>query len=461
MARKFADLSLEDRIEVLGSEYYGMVFLGLANAAYTDAGGTREQAISDELQAVFASKAPDTVYIPPLPELGQEGVRTPDATVPGSWSLDWGPAFPTTFAAKLSNLLYVASYRDGDGVPYFFVVGIRGTDISAGAVSVIQQVFEDFAAFDTVEWSKLIEEERRKLGGSVKTGAVPGGRVARGSYDGARDLLDSVNTPPEGQSQPSGTLQEALNSLLTQKNVPAGTPIVVTGHSLGGCQTQTIASYVQWRFPDNTVIPHAFAPSTAGDVAFISDPLFRRGGFWFNTLDLVPWGYVTIAADDKAEFPDALSDPKPSDRPELGAEWAVLKLWTSFDWPKNDDGLTKGPELPARDLIQLLIDTHGETLIRNRYARPHPELCPDVLKKMDGTIPEVQVIQDFYKSLHPDGCLGPTSDAWSDGVVQLEWQHFPPNYQILLWNNYQGSMVYYDYKSYPAVTAKAPAGAAI
>ena len=446
MFQKFADLSLEDRIGKLGSEYYGMVFLGMANAAYTDAGGGWRQAVADELAATIM----DTEYTPQLPELGQEDVSQPTQTVPGAWSLDWGPAFPATFEARRSNLLYLASYRDEKGAPYFFVIGIRGTDISVGGESLVKQIFEDFGAFTTVEWATLFEKERQKLDPSVKTGPVPKGRVANGSFAAVEDLLGSLNTAPEGQSQFSGTLQEALLHLLAQDNVAAGTPIVVTGHSLGGCQTQTIASYVQWLCPGNTVIPHAFAPSTAGNVEFIADPVFSRGGFWFNTLDLVPWGYVSIERDSGVEFPDAVPDPEKCKRKELelGAEWAVRNLWTSFRWPKNDCGLTTGPELPDRAIIQGLLVLGGWDLIRLGYARPDPDSCPNVLKKMDGTIPEVSVIQRFYKSMHPDGCLGPTSDAWASSVVQLEWQHFPPNYKILLWNNYHASMVGFDYKNY-------------
>ncbi|MCJ2186783.1 hypothetical protein [Novosphingobium beihaiensis] len=451
---------MDQRIGVLNSEYYGMVFLGLANAAYTDSGGTQEQAIADELEAAIT----DTAYLPALPELGQEGACSPQATVPGAWSLDWGPAFPVTWEAKLSNLIYIASYRDESGAPYFFVVGIRGTDISAGALSVLVQVFEDFAAFETIEWSKFFDEERLKLGAAVKTGPVPGGRVAQGSFDGAKDLLGSVNTPPEGQSQPSGTLQEALQHLLGQDNVVAGTPIVVTGHSLGGCQTQTIASYVQWLCPENTVIPHAFAPSTAGDVDFIADPVFGRGAFWFNTLDIVPWGYVTIASADTAPFPDSLPDPQPSDNPELGAEWAVRHLWTSYNWPPRDCGPPQpqpGPELPGKLLIEGLIDLKGKVLIGNRYARPDPGLYPDVLKKMDGYLPDEDTIREFYETLHggdqePEPVSGSGQPKWLDGITQLEWQHFPPNYQTLLWDNYQSSMVYFDYKSYPAGPVRLP-----
>jgi hypothetical protein len=440
MSTSFADLTPSERVTVLRSETYGMVFLGLANAAYAGA--------SDRIRHTIAQALLSTINgLPPLPDITELGIKPPTAFVPGGWSLDWGPAFPSSDLADHSNMIYIASYRDTNDQPYFYVVGIRGTDVSTTKASIVRQVLQDFNAFETVPWNSLFTDSKI-VTPPAKTGPTQQGNVAKGSFGGAKTLITSDPLPPSDQkkTQVKGHLAAALSSLLDGNSA---IPIVVTGHSLGGCQTQTIASFLDWYFPDNTVIPHAFAPSTAGDTAFINNSVFDYGGFWFNTLDLVPLGYVTFYNSDTQQFPDAVVDPNADTVTEgvwLGASWGVGNLWGAFPWSTSDScdidqsNLTLGPPLPFDTDIAKLLEKYGDDLIGHYYARPS---SPDVLKKMPGTVPDACTLSAFYAAMNK--VENPPESAWSDSLTQLEWQHFPPNYKILLWQYYSDSMVYFDY----------------
>jgi hypothetical protein len=70
-----------------------------------------------------------------------------------------------------------------------------------------------------------------------------------------------------------------------------GLPIVVTGHSLGGCQTTVMAMHLAEALPPGTrVLANPYAAPTAGNAAFavLYDQRFGNGIVWWNTLDLVP-----------------------------------------------------------------------------------------------------------------------------------------------------------------------------
>ena len=49
-----------------------------------------------------------------------------------------------------------------------------------------------------------------------------------------------------------------------------------------------------------TVIPYAYAPPTAGDGDFITtfQAQCPAGQFWYNTFDVVPYAYITLASGE-------------------------------------------------------------------------------------------------------------------------------------------------------------------
>jgi len=409
-------MNLEQWIDCLSGPYYGMTFLGLANAAYTSESKSQRATLPEDLKTAIENER----YMPDLPLPAQAGSETPVGFA-GKWRLDWGPAV----AADDSNLIYIASYRLGgyDGLPLFFVVGIRGTDTSAGAEAVLEQAFQDLASFSSYSWneylSRGIEIDFKKVGPPptiISPDSTPDGMVAHGSLDGFNKIASLISTH---EQTGTATVVTALQKLLKGDK----TPIIVTGHSLGGCQTQTMTSYLTWQFPDNPVICHPFAPSTAGNHAFASSDYFQHGCFWWNTLDLVPCAYQAARAPVKGH--------------DLDVEWAAEHLWHDYTWPPDSeqDAGKSCPHLPGLDLlIRPALFLKGGDIVRENFTRPIGKVtdCP-----IQGTIPTSQHLAAILDVKKP-----------TDSLSMLLWQHFPPSYKERMWADYKASMVYFDFKTY-------------
>lgn len=433
-----------EMLSALQSPYYGMVFLGLATQAYTAEATWAE--IPQALYVALTQTDPtnNQPYTPQLPGLGQAGVSLP-VSIPGNWSLDWGPANGENGTGDNSNLLYIASYRAqgnpnyADGAPYFFAVGIRGTDIAAGSVAVWQQIVEDIGDFRVWSWPKLLSGGDDNLLDGYASVPTPNttdvstlaGNVAHGSLLGFVKLANSSaplddGQPPSQATGPAVAVVDALNELLSQY---PGTPVVVTGHSLGGCQTQLMAAYLGWQLGAGTshnvpVIPQAFAPPTGGDLGFVEtyQALCPSGCFWYNTYDLVPYAYITMAVDGGQES---------------GLNWASQNLWTAYTWPAGSDiSGTAGPALPS--IISGLIETIGRR-IPPVYQRPSTGLMP-----LNGSMPTLQVMEEFLQNMGGKWVgLDPTGPD-----AQLAWQHFPNSYFEYMWQQYQDSLAQYSVQQY-------------
>jgi hypothetical protein len=80
-----------------------------------------------------------------------------------------------------------------------------------------------------------------------------------------------------------------------------GVPLVVTGHSLGGCQATVMAAFLGDALAASslpaTIVPHAFAPPTAGTPGFAAKfaAQFPDAHLWWNTFDVVPNAFQNIA----------------------------------------------------------------------------------------------------------------------------------------------------------------------
>ena len=416
-------LSAENWVSKLSGTYYGMAFLGLANAAYTSENLKNRKTISEHLKTAIEQAN----YTPPLPGWNFAGSANPDP-MPGNWKLDWGPAIAEDF----SNLVYIASYRDPGGSPYFYVVGIRGTDVLTKPLGVVDQIIQDFDAFSMKDWGDILT--KGVFAGSTfykppyhptKTDSHPTGKVATGSFHAFHKL---ATTEPLKEYGEHAVLQ-ALIGLLGGK----ATPVVVTGHSLGGCQTQTMTSYLTWQLPNNPVISHAFAPSTAGDAGFASKDYFKQGCFWYNTLDLVPCAFQKSSDKD---YPDTKSGDY-----KLQVGWAANTLWSTFTWPKESayNPGQDAPELPLDKAMKAAVFAGGLLIEAAHFTRPCEPATPVRSCVLTGNIPTSQHIYDLLgiDMTHPD-------------TAMLMWQHFPPNYRELMWAQYGSEMAYFNFSTYHA-----------
>jgi hypothetical protein len=264
------------RQQVIDSDYYALGYLALCVASYS-----AEKANPKEVEAAIAAN---------VPLIGQIG------DVPGKWTLDWGPGITSNFFDWKANLLFVASYRDpASNLPIFTAVVIRGTDTTAGFFGVITQLREDVEPGCQVQWP----------GGdgpcaTEQQSASSQPYVAKGTYKGFQDLITLSGTNHTTQSQQFQSLTEFLAEFLpTVADTESPLPLVVTGHSLGGCQTSPVALWVGSQPAAQsgiTIVPNSFAAPTAGNQAYADLYLktFPHARRWFNTFDLVPMAYSEL-----------------------------------------------------------------------------------------------------------------------------------------------------------------------
>lgn len=191
-----------------------------------------------------------------------------DAPVAGKWALGWGPQVDN----DNSNLMYAAEFVDqATNTPVFSAVVIRGTDTEAKPSGILTQIIEDLDATDQVIFP---------------VGNQAGSKIAAGTKTGFDKLMAFTDDSHRTVKQYVGDFLKA--------NPDA--PIVVTGHSLGGCQTTVIALDLALSFPNAKVVPTTFAGPTAGNAAFAE--LYREkcpfAPRWFNDIDLVPNAFASL-----------------------------------------------------------------------------------------------------------------------------------------------------------------------
>ncbi|HEX8154666.1 MAG TPA: hypothetical protein VF698_16150, partial [Thermoanaerobaculia bacterium] len=285
-------------------------------------------------------------------------------------------------------------YRDpSTGIPIFSAVVIRGTDISAGFLGVVKQLHEDVEPGCQVVWGS--DASGACANESESSSITP--YIARGTYNGFKDLisLQGLNQ----STQATQTLGEFLADFVpaNASNI-APLPLVVTGHSLGGCQTSPVALYVNG-LPSVTaggvtVVPNSFAAPTAGNGGFVTDylnqlPNARR---WFNTLDAIPMAFNSLAA--------------------------IKTLWDPC-----------GDAIPgwASAAIDVLITDVGHLTYAHEAGNATRQLT---------------------------GACGSTTGASDPWGAQLEWQHFPPcGYWALMAAQYGAQL---GAMSYPAWVTPVP-----
>ena len=241
------------RNKVLTSNYFGLCYLMLCQLSYAaeDSGPQAVQQIKTQLSNM------------PVPQ-----------NIQGQWRLAWGPQIPND--GSNSNLMYAAELLDtqeNPPVPVFSAVVIRGTDTQAKPSGVLAQIIEDLLADRQVAFPE---------------GNTDGAKIALGSSIGL-GVLNAFADPVSGQS-----VEAYLQNFVAHN---PGAPIVVTGHSLGGCQTTVMATYLSTKLPAGTkIVPNTFAAPTAGNSAFIQlyEKNFPFSPRWFNNIDLVPKAFANL-----------------------------------------------------------------------------------------------------------------------------------------------------------------------
>jgi hypothetical protein len=195
-----------------------------------------------------------------------------------AWQVVWGPALN----ADRSNLAFAArSSQTGQ-----LAVSIRGSDFSFWLNWI-----EDLAAIRLVPYDEFVP-------GATKTA-----QIAFGTAIGLRQIL----------SMRDGTT--SLETFLTA--APERTPILITGHSLGGCLGSALAPCVaNWIGSVSSLSIYTIAAPSPGNADFadyynalFTDQSGHSTAFrFFNNLDVVPNAWASL---DRVEtyYPPLVSCP--------------------------------------------------------------------------------------------------------------------------------------------------------
>ncbi|HEY0301581.1 MAG TPA: hypothetical protein VGC36_09625, partial [Rhizomicrobium sp.] len=235
-----------------------------------------------------------------------------------------------------------------------------------------------------VNWSDVLANNWNPA--LLKAGPGLPAAIAHGSADALGDLLSF--------QWPLSTGVGVVDYL--KASVPATAPIVVTGHSLGGCQALVMALYLAKALPGYSIVPHPFAPPSPGNQAWcdLYTAAFPQGvgQIWWNTADIVPNVFQVVAGN---------TSPTTASLSNLSSMW----------------GPAYGGNLPIGDLNAAV--THFERLANGAYVNLINDAGTGFVQTLNGAY-MTPVSTDLSK-ICPDTWLG-----------QLKLQHFPPMYSFLI-----------------------------
>ena len=195
-----------------------------------------------------------------------------------SWQVAWGPALN----ADRSNLLYAAR----DSATGQLAVSIRGSDFSFWLDWI-----EDLAAIRLVPYNEFVP------------GVSNSAQIATGTAIGLRQVL---------------RMQDGTKNLETfLRAAPDATPILITGHSLGGCLASVLAPCVaNWVGHASSLSVYTIAAPSPGNADFsafyntlFTDPSGDSNAFrFFNSLDVVPNAWASLSTVE-TYYPPVVSCP--------------------------------------------------------------------------------------------------------------------------------------------------------
>jgi len=235
-----------------------------------------------------------------------------------SWQVAWGPALN----ADRSNLAYTARSRETGQL----AVSIRGSDFSFWLNWI-----QDLAVITLVPYDQFVP--------NVSSTS----QIARGTAIGLRNVLRMRD----------GT--ESLQTFLS--TAPEGTPILVTGHSLGGCLASALAPCVaNWMGSAATISVYTIAAPSPGNAEFadyynalFTDQSGHSTAFrFFNSLDVVPNAWASHRRDilsTAGVLPSRHYQTHCPRRNSRGGE--ILSAWEGCSWQRRRTIRHHHPALPC------------------------------------------------------------------------------------------------------------------
>lgn len=218
--------------------------------------------------------------------------------LPG-WTIVWNPA------SVNGNYAFVAT----DG--YNYAIAIRGSVMDFNRDALNNWIYQDLHVAVQKKWPY--------------TDSVSGAKISEGTYDGWENLT-AMKDIKTGQS-----LERFLDSTTT-----TATPILITGHSLGGNLATVYASWLYTHFETASKLNEhinviTFAAPAAGNKNFAQDfdKKFPQSVRFENANDIVP----KFPVADKIETLGKLYDSIPAAaKIEVGYNSATIPLSSVFDF---------------------------------------------------------------------------------------------------------------------------------
>jgi hypothetical protein len=215
----------------------------------------------------------------------------------GSWKVVWGPAvYLAPASIRADNVMYVAQGGPDTATPGQLVVAIAGTD----PYSAFDWLVEDLSVGALVPWPT----------GNPPPTSEP--RISLGTFLGL-SILQHLRPGPR---YPGAGAQ--LSEFLTT-GLPGSSLITVTGHSLGGALSPSLALFLSdtqgnWDRGTRTQIAClASAGPTPGNgdfAAYFNSQLAAVTTRYWNAVDVVPhvWNSADIGKIPDLYAPDILPD---------------------------------------------------------------------------------------------------------------------------------------------------------